>query len=333
MSEQFKALILDQKGEEFTREVKSVDKSFLKHGDVTIKVDYSDLNFKDGMILKNGGKLVKDFPHIPGIDFAGTVESSESDKFKKGDRVILTGWRVGEVFFGGYSQYAKVQDDFLVKMPDDLDSKKAMILGTAGLTALMCVLAIQARETILLGEPVKDVLVTGATGGVGSVAVLALSKLGYNVSAVTGKKDKADFLKSLGAKTIVDRSEMDQDARPIDKGLYDGVVDTTGGKILAKALSHTKPNGIVAACGLASSIKLETTVMPFIIRGVKLWGIDSVTAPAKRREFLWSQANNYIDFNILSEGVQEWSLDDLVQNSSKILKGEISGRVIVDVNK
>ena len=329
----FKALVVNQEGENFTREIKEVDESFLKHGNVLVKVEYSSLNYKDGMILKNGGKLVKDFPHIPGIDFAGTVESSESDRFKKGDRVILTGWRVGEVFFGGYSQYAKVQDDFLVKMPDDLDSKKAMILGTAGLTALMCVLAIQARETILLGEPVKDVLVTGATGGVGSVAVLALSKLGYNVSAVTGKKDKADFLKSLGAKTIVDRSEMDQDARPIDKGLYDGVVDTTGGKILAKALSHTKPNGIVAACGLASSIKLETTVMPFIIRGVKLWGIDSVTAPAKRREFLWSQANNYIDFNVLSEGVQEWSLDDLVQNSSKILKGEISGRVIVDVNK
>ena len=329
----FKAIVLNKDGENFTREVKEVEKSFLTHGNVLVKVDYSSLNFKDGMILKNGGNLVKDYPHIPGIDFAGTVEESESGKFKKGDKVILTGWRVGEVFFGGYSQYAKVQDDFLVKMPNDLDSKKAMILGTAGLTALMCVLAIQARETILLGEPIKDVLVTGATGGVGSVAVLALSKLGYNVSAVTGKKDKSDFLKSLGANNIVDRSELDQDARPIDKGLYDGVVDTTGGKILAKALSHTRPNGIVAACGLASSYKLETTVMPFIIRGVKLWGIDSVTAPAKRREFLWSQANTYVDFNKLSEGVQEWGLEDLVQNSSEILKGQISGRVIVNVNK
>ena len=184
----FKAIVLNKNGENFTREVKEVEKSFLTHGNVLVKVDYSSLNFKDGMILKNGGNLVKDYPHIPGIDFAGTVEESESGKFKKGDKVILTGWRVGEVFFGGYSQYAKVQDDFLVKMPNDLDSKKAMILGTAGLTALMCVLAIQARETILLGEPIKDVLVTGATGGVGSVAVLALSKLGYNVSAVTGKK-------------------------------------------------------------------------------------------------------------------------------------------------
>ena len=329
----FKALIINQQDENFTREVKNIDSSFLKHGNVLVKVDYSSLNYKDGMILKNGGKLVKEYPHIPGIDFAGTVEDSQSDKFKKGDKVILTGWRVGEIYFGGYSQYAKVQDDFLVKMPSDIDSKKAMILGTAGLTALMCVLAIQARETILLGEPIKDVLVTGATGGVGSVAVLALSKLGYNVSAVTGKKDKADFLKSLGAKTILDRQEMDQDARPLDKALYDGVVDTTGGKILAKALSHTKPNGIVAACGLASSFKLETTVMPFLIRGVKLWGIDSVTAPTKRREFLWSQATTYIDFEKLLDGVEEWSLGDLEKNSSKILKGEIAGRVIVNVNK
>ena len=329
----FKAIIVNQEGENFTREVKEIDKSFLNQGNVLVKVDYSSLNYKDGMIVKNGGKLVKDFPHIPGIDFAGTVEESESDKFKAGDKVILTGWRVGEIYFGGYSQYAKVKDEFLVKMPNDLDSKKAMILGTAGLTALMCVLAIQARETILLGEPVKDVLVTGATGGVGSVAVLALSKLGYNVSAVTGKQDKADFLKSLGASEIVKREDLDQDAKPLDKALYDGVVDTTGGKILAKALSHTRPNGMVAACGLASSFKLETTVMPFIIRGIKLWGIDSVTAPSKRREFLWSQATSYIDFNKLSEGVQEWSLEDVVNNSSKILKGEISGRVIVNVNK
>lgn len=329
----FKAIIVNQEGENFTREVKEIDKSFLNQGNVLVKVDYSSLNYKDGMIVKNGGKLVKDFPHIPGIDFAGTVEESESEKFKAGDKVILTGWRVGEIYFGGYSQYAKVKDEFLVKMPSDLDSKKAMILGTAGLTALMCVLAIQARETILLGEPIKDVLVTGATGGVGSVAVLALSKLGYNVSAVTGKQDKANFLKSLGASEIVNRDDLDQDAKPLDKALYDGVVDTTGGKILAKALSHTRPNGMVAACGLASSFKLETTVMPFIIRGIKLWGIDSVTAPSKRREFLWSQATSYIDFDKLSEGVQEWSLEDVVNNSSKILKGEISGRVIVNVNK
>ena len=278
----FKALVVNQEGENFTREIKEVEQSFLKHGNVLVKVEYSSLNYKDGMILKNGGKLVKDFPHIPGIDFAGTVESSESDKFKKGDRVILTGWRVGEVFFGGYSQYAKVQDDFLVKMPDDLDSKKAMILGTAGLTALMCVLAIQARETILLGEPVKDVLVTGATGGVGSVAVIALNKMGYNVTAVTGKDSKADYLKSLGAKTVVNRAEFDKDPRLIDKALWDGVVDTVGGKILANAIVQTNSNGIIAVCGNANTNELNTNVIPFMLRGIKLWGMDSANCSIKR---------------------------------------------------
>ena len=206
MSDHFKALILDQNGQEYLREVKTIDKSFLKHGDVTIKVEYSDLNFKDGMILKNGGRLVKEFPHIPGIDFSGTVLESENSKFKKGDEVILTGFRVGEVFYGGYSQVAKVNGEFLVKKPKSLTSKQAMILGTAGFTSLMSAFAIKAREEILSGEKVNSVLVTGASGGVGSVAVIALSKMGYSVTAVTGKDSKADYLKSLGAKTVVNRS-------------------------------------------------------------------------------------------------------------------------------
>ena len=187
MSDKFKALVLNQEGDNFTREIKSLDKSFLKHGDVTIKVEYSDLNFKDGMILKNGGRLVKEFPHIPGIDFSGTVLESENSKFKSGDEVILTGFRVGEIFYGGYSQIAKVNGDFLVKKPTDLTSKQAMILGTAGFTSLMSAFAIKAREAILLAAKVNDVLVTGATGGVGSVAIMALTKMGYNVSAVTEK--------------------------------------------------------------------------------------------------------------------------------------------------
>jgi len=230
MSDNFKALIVNQEGENFTREVKSIDKSFLKHGDVTVKVDYSDLNYKDGMILKNGGRLVKEFPHIPGIDFSGTVLESENQKFKTGDEIILTGWRVGEAFFGGYSQIAKVNADFLVKRPSNLTSKQAMMLGTAGFTSLMSAFAIQAREEILLGDKVNDVLVTGATGGVGSVAVMALTKLGYNVTAVTGKDSKTDYLKSLGAKNVVNRADFDKDPRPIDKGLWDGVVDTVGVK-------------------------------------------------------------------------------------------------------
>ena len=333
MSDQFKALIINQEGDNFTREIKSIDKSFLKHGDITIKVDYSDLNFKDGMILKNGGRLVKEFPHIPGIDFSGTVIESENSKFKEGDEVILTGFRVGEVFFGGYSQIAKVNADFLVKKPKDLTSKKAMILGTAGFTSLMSAFAIQARESILLGEKVNDVLVTGATGGVGSVAVMALSKLGYNVTAVTGKDSKADYLKSLGAKTVVNRSEFDKDPRLIDKGLWDGVVDTVGGKILANTIVQTKPNGIIAVCGNANNNELNTSVIPFMLRGIKLWGMDSANCSIKRREFIWSEASKLIDFDLLEKSIMTVSLEELIETYPKILKGEISGRVIVDLNK
>ena len=333
MSDQFKALILNQEGENFSREVKSIDKSFLKHGDVTVKVDYSDLNFKDGMILKNGGRLVKEFPHIPGIDFSGKVIESENSKFKEGDEVILTGFRVGEIFFGGYSQIAKVNADFLVKKPDSLTTKQAMILGTAGFTSLMSAFAIQARESILLGEKVNDVLVTGATGGVGSVAIMALTKMGYNVSAVTGKDSKSDYLKSLGAKNIINRAEFDKDPRPIDKGLWDGVVDTVGGKILANAIAQTKSNGIISVCGNANSNELNTNLLPFMLRGIKVWGMDSANCSIKRRGFIWGEAKNLIDFDLLEKSVLTVSLEELIDTYPKILKGEISGRVLVDLNK
>ncbi len=333
MSDQFKALILNQEGENISLNVKSIDKSFLKHGDVTVKVDYSDLNFKDGMILKNGGRLVKEFPHIPGIDFSGKVIESENSKFKEGDEVILTGFRVGEIFFGGYSQIAKVNADFLVKKPDSLTSKQAMILGTAGFTSLMSAFAIQARESILLGEKVNDVLVTGATGGVGSVAVMALTKMGYNVSAVTGKDTKSDYLKSLGAKNIINRAEFDKDPRPIDKGLWDGVVDTVGGKILANAIAQTKSNGIIAVCGNANSNELNTNLLPFMLRGIKVWGMDSANCSIKRREFIWAEASKLIDFDLIEKSVLTVSLEELVETYPKILKGEIAGRVLVDLNK
>ena len=333
MSDHFKALILDQKGEEYTREVKKIDKSFLKHGDVTIKVDYSDLNFKDGMILKNGGRLVKEFPHIPGIDFSGNVLESKNPKFKQDDEVILTGFRVGEVFYGGYSQVAKVNGEFLVKKPKNLTTKQAMILGTAGFTSLMSAFAIKAREEILLGEKVNNVLVTGATGGVGSVAVIVLNKMGYNVTAVTGKDSKADYLKSLGAKTVVNRSEFDKDPRLIDKGLWDGVVDTVGGKILANAIVQTNSNGIIAVCGNASTNELNTNVIPFMLRGIKMWGMDSANCSIKRREFIWGEAANLIDFSLLEKSIQTVSLEELIDTYPQILKGEISGRVLVDLNK
>ena len=333
MSEKFKALVINQEGENFTREVKEVDKNFLKHGDVTVKVEYSDLNFKDGMILKNGGRLVKEFPHIPGIDFSGTVIESENSNFKNGDEVILTGWRVGEIYYGGYSQVAKVNGDFLVKRPKSLSSKQSMMLGTAGLTSLMSAFAVKAREELLLGEKVKDVLVTGATGGVGSVAIMILNKFGYDVTAVTGKDDKVEYLKSLGAKNVINRAEFDKDPRPIDKGLWDGVVDTVGGKILANAIAQTKPNGIIAVCGNANSNELNTNLLPFMLRGINIWGMDSANCSIKRRNFIWEEAANLVDFDLLEKSTTVVNLEELIETYPKILKGQISGRVLVDLNK
>ncbi len=332
MSDKFKAIIINQDGEKFSREIKEVDKNFLE-GDVLVKVDYSDLNFKDALILNNGGKLVKEFPRIPGIDFSGKVVESNADNFKEGDEVVITGCRVGEISHGGYSQFAKVKKDFLVKLPKGISTKEAMILGTAGFTSLMCAFAIKAREEILLGEKVKDVLVTGATGGVGSIAIMVLSKLGYNVTAVTGKMDKSDSLKKLGASSIIDRKEFEGEPKLLGKGVWDGVVDTVGGNILAHAISQTKHSGIVAACGNAGGIKLSTSVMPFILRGVKLWGIDSVAVSLKRREFVWSQVQNLIDFNLLNETIKVVSMKELLDIFPQMLKGQTSGRIVVDVNK
>ena len=334
MSDTFKALVLNQEGENFNREIKSIDKTFLKHGDVLVKVEYSGLNFKDALILKNGARLVKEFPHIPGVDFSGTVEESQNDKFKPGDEIILTGWRVGEIFYGGYSQYAKVNGDFLVKKPKELTSKQAMILGTAGLTALSCSFTTKtAREELLLGEKVENVIVTGASGGVGSIAVMILNKLGCNVTAVTGKESNKEYLKSIGAKNTINTSELMKEARPLDKGLWDGAVDTVGGQVLSNVLAQTKETGIVAACGNAADIKLNTTVMPFIIRGVKLWGINSVNTSIKRREFLWNEASKLINFDLLNQSIKEISLDGLLDVYPKMLKGETSGRYIVNLNK
>ena len=333
MNNKFKAIVLNQSGDRFSREIKTLDKSFFKSGDVLVKVDYSGLNYKDALILKNGGKLVKEYPHIPGIDFSGKVIESDTSDFKSGDDVVLTGCRVGEIYPGGYSQLVKVKSELLVKKPESISNKNAMILGTAGFTSLLCAFAIKAREELLLGEKVNDVLVTGATGGVGSIAVMILSKFGYNVTAVTGKKNKSDYLKELGAKNIIDRKELEGEPRILGKGLWDGAVDTVGGVILSNVISQIKPNGIIAACGNAANIELNTTVMPFIIRGVKLWGIDSVMISKKRREFVWSQVADLIDFKFLEKHTKTVNLEELLNIFPNILKGEIAGRVLVDLNK
>ena len=333
MSETFKALVINQEGENFSREVRDINFDFIKDGDVLVKVDYSDLNFKDALILKDGAKLVKDFPRIPGIDFSGTVAESNTDEFKEGDEVILTGCRVGEIYHGGYSQYVRVKKELLIKKPKNINSKQAMIMGTAGFTALLCAFAVKAKEELLLQGKVNDVLVTGSTGGVGQVAVMVLNKMGCNVTAITGKIDKTDYLKELGAKNVVDRKEFEDEPKLIGKGVWDGVIDTVGGNILANAISQTKPKGIVAACGNASGNKLNTSVIPFILRAVKLWGVDSINVSNKRKDFVWGEVSNLVDFNILEKSVKTIGLEELISTFPEMLKGKLNNRILVDVNR
>jgi len=333
MSKKFKAIIIDNQNDKFSREVKDLSTDVLKDGNVLVKIDYSSLNFKDALILNNGGRIVRKYPFVPGIDFSGSVEESEDTKFKKDDKVILTGFRVGEMYYGGFSQYARVNSDFLVKVPNDLSTLKAMKMGTAGLTALLCAFAIKAKEELLMGSKVKDVLVTGATGGVGSFAVMALSKMGYDVHAVTGKKEKHEYLKKLGAKNILYRDEFLGESKLLEKGLWDCVVDTVGGEGLTKILAQTKPGGIVALPGNAGGNKISTNVMPFVIRGIKLWGIDSSGASLKRKEFVWNEASKLIDFSLIDNSIKEVSLKELLEVFPKMLKGELSGRILVNPNK
>ena len=333
MPEKFKAIIIDNQNEKFTRQVKELDTDFLKDGEVLVKIEYSDLNFKDAMILKDGGKLVKEYPRIPGIDFSGIVSESNDGEFKEGDKVILTGCRVGELYHGGYSQFARVKKDFLVKCPDGISTKQAMILGTAGLTALLCAFSVKAREELLMQSKVNDVLVTGSTGGVGMVAVMVLSKMGINVTALTGKLEKENYLKELGAKNVVNRKEFEGDPKLLDKGIWDGVVDTVGGNILSNAISQTKPKGIVALCGNASSNKLNTNVLPFILRAVKLWGVDSVNISKKRKQFVWGEFSNLIDFNVLEKSIKTVGLEELLNIYPDMLVGKLKNKILVDTNK
>ena len=332
MSEKFKAIVIDNSNEKFTREVKEIDKSFLEINDVLVKVEYSDLNFKDAMILKNGGKLVKEYPRIPGIDFSGTVVESKDSEFVEGDKVILTGCRVGELFHGGYSQYASVKKEFLIKCPKGINTRQAMVLGTAGLTALLCAFSVKAKEELLMQSKVNDVLVTGSTGGVGMVAVMVLSKMGINVTAITGKPEKESYLKELGAKNIIKREEFEGEPKLLDKGTWDGVVDTVGGNILSNAISQTKPKGIVALCGNASSNKLNTNVLPFILRAIKLWGVDSVNISKKRKEFVWGEFPGLIDFNVLDKSIKEIGFDELLNTYQIMLEGKLSNKILVNTN-
>ncbi|MDJ0949355.1 MAG: MDR family oxidoreductase [Alphaproteobacteria bacterium] len=327
----FKALVLEQ-GEDgkIEHEVKELEESSLPEGDVTVAVEYSTLNYKDGLVLNGLGNLVKEYPHVGGIDFAGTVESSDSPDYQPGDQVILTGWRVGEIHWGGYSQKARVKSDWLVPMPDGLTTKRAMGLGTAGLTSMLSILAL---ERLGLDPDRGQVLVTGAAGGVGSVAVAVLANLGYDVAASTGRTETHAYLKDLGAKTIIDRAELAEVYdRPLLSARFAGAVDTVGGSTLATVLASMKPHASVASCGLAGGAELHTTVMPFIIRGVNLLGIDSATCPAALRREAWGRLVEDLPMDKLDAMIDTVTLSDLADLRTKILKGQIRGRTVVDVN-
>ena len=312
-------------------ENKITQKSFsdLPEGDLLIKVEYSSLNYKDALSSSGAKGVTKFYPHTPGIDAAGIVIKSNNNHFKTNDRVIVTGFDLGMNTSGGFAEYIQIPSSWAVKCPDSLSTKDSMMLGTAGLTAGLCI------EEIYNHTPINnlEVIVSGSTGGVGSIAVMILNKMGYNVTAVTGKDSKADYLKSLGAKSVINRSEFDKDPKLIDKGLWDGVVDTVGGKILANAIVQTNSNGIIAVCGNANTNELNTNVIPFMLRGIKLWGMDSANCSIKRREFIWGEAAKLIDFDLIEKSIQIVSLEELIETYPKILKGEISGRVLVDLNK
>ncbi len=327
----FRALILEKNAEGLAEaHVRDLDDDALPQGEVTVAVEFSTLNYKDGLCLSpNGGGLVRTYPHIAGIDFAGTVEASDDVRYRPGDKVVLTGWRVGEVHWGGYSSKARVKADMLVPLPAALTTRQSMAVGTAGLTAM---LAVQALEDHGLTPAKGEVLVTGAAGGVGSVAVAILAQLGYQVVAVTGRAETHDYLTSLGASRIIARDDINETVkRPLEAETWAGCVDAVGGAMLARVLGQMKYAGSVAAVGLAGGSGLPTTVIPFLLRGVNLLGIDSVMKPFADRQRAWARIATDLPLAKLESMVHMATLADLPLLGAAILKGEVQGRVVVDV--
>jgi acrylyl-CoA reductase (NADPH) len=329
MSDTFKALVLTQEDGKTVSTIQQLCNDDLPEGDVLLAVDYSSLNYKDGLAITGKGKIVRQWPLVPGIDLAGSVLESSSADYQAGDRVVLTGWSVGEKYWGGYSQRQRVQSKWLVPLPDGLDSKKAMAIGTAGFTAMLCVMTLEEAGV----TPDKGtVLVTGASGGVGSVAAAILAKLGYTVAAVSAKPDADDFLRGLGASEILTREEMSEKPRALEGQRWAGAVDVVGTTTLARVLAEMNYGGCVAACGLAGGADLPTTVMPFILRNVSLRGVDSVMCPVERRKVAWQRLVNDLPAKALSEIGQVASLEQLPDLAEKITTGGVRGRVIVDLN-
>ncbi|MBU3725049.1 MAG: oxidoreductase [Burkholderiaceae bacterium] len=329
----FKAIVCNKTESGYTADIQTVDDSALVttgDQDVLVKVDYSTINFKDGLAITGRSPIIRKFPMSPGIDFSGTVEESGHPLFKKGDAVVLTGWGVGETHPGGLAQYAKVKGDWLVAKPSGLSSKQTMAIGTAGYTAMLCVLAIE-KHGAKPGD--GEVLVTGAAGGVGSIAVAVLAKLGYHVVASTGRLNEADYLKSLGAKEIMDRKELSEPGKPLGKERWTAVVDTVGSHTLANACATTRWDGAVAACGLAQGMDFPATVAPFILRGVTLYGINSVTTPRPKREAVWQRLANDLSLEKLDGMTQEISLSRAITIAPEILAGQVRGRLVVNVKQ
>lgn len=328
----FRALVLTQGADrKVSGAIETLAEDRLPAGDVVVAIDYSTLNYKDGLVLTSGGGLVKTWPHVGGIDFAGTVETSENPAFKAGDKVVLNGYRVGELHWGGYATKARVKGDWLVRLPEALSTRRAMAIGTAGYTSMLCVMALEKHGI----DPAKgEILVTGAAGGVGSVAVAILAKLGYSVVAATGRPQEGEYLKSLGATTIMDRKELTEAPdRPLLSERFAGVVDTVSGVMFARALAQVKYGGAAAVCGLAAGPAFPGSILPFILRGVSVYGIDSVMLPKAPREEAWRRLGNDLPLDRLDSTVSEAGLGDLMALAPKILKGEVRGRVVVDVSK
>ena len=328
----FRALVLTQGADrKVSGAIETLPEDKLPAGDVVVAIDYSTLNYKDGLVLTTGGGLVKTWPHVGGIDFAGTVESSGNAAFKAGDKVVLNGYRVGELHWGGYATRARVKGDWLVKLPASLSTRHAMAIGTAGYTSMLCVMALEKHGI----DPAKgEILVTGAAGGVGSVAVAILAKLGYAVVAATGRPQEGEYLKSLGATTIMDRKELTEAPdRPLLGERFAGVVDTVSGVMFARALAQVKYGGAAAVCGLAAGPSFPGSILPFILRGITVYGIDSVMLPKAPREEAWRRLGDDLPLDKLDSTVSEAGLDDLMALAPRILKGEVRGRIVVDVNR
>ncbi|HZB90342.1 MAG TPA: MDR family oxidoreductase [Stellaceae bacterium] len=328
MSE-IKALVLREAEGKVRAAIERIDESTLPPGEVTVAVEYSTLNYKDGLVLNGLGRLVRSYPHVPGIDLAGTVERSEAGEVKPGDKVVLTGWRVGELTWGGYAEKARVKASQLVKLPEGLTTKRAMAIGTAGFTAMLAAMALEEHG---LRPDKGDVLVTGAAGGLGSVAVAVLAKLGYRVVASTGRPDQHAYLSDLGAAGFIDRAELAKPpSRPLDSERWAGAIDAVGSTTLATLLTQLKYGASVASCGLAGGNDLPTSVVPFLLRGVNLLGIDSVMCPVERRKTAWSRLARDLPTAKLDALTETVPLEALPELGQKILKGGVRGRVVVDL--